>query len=66
MTPRAHSTSARSRAAPSSPVSLNPALITIAARTPARPQASSTPSAAAAGTTITARSTGRGTASIDG
>jgi hypothetical protein len=57
---RAFSSSSRSRAAPSGPVSENPAVITTAARMPARPHSSITPGTVRGGVAITARSTGCG------
>jgi hypothetical protein len=55
-----------SRASPSGPVSRNPPLTMIAALMPRRPHASTWPATAAAGTTITAMSTGSGTSSTLG
>lgn len=51
---------ARSRAAPSSPVSLPPPEMIMAPATPQRPHSSTTAGANLSGTMITARSTGHG------
>jgi hypothetical protein len=58
--------SVRSSFAPAAPVSEKPALITTAARTPARPHCSITSGTVAAGVAITARSSRCGTFAIDG
>jgi hypothetical protein len=55
--------SARSRSRPSASTSPKPAVSTTRARTPFRPHCSATSSTCAAGTAITARSTGPGIAS---
>ncbi len=57
---------ARSRSMPSPPISLKPAEMTTRPRTPAATHSSATASTCSFGTTITARSTGPGTAPIEG
>ena len=63
---RAASSTCDSSAAPSSPTSLNPALMMITPRTPAAPQSATSWGAVFAGVTMTARSTGSPIAAIDG
>jgi hypothetical protein len=63
---RTRSFSSRSSFAPSSPVSLKPALITTRPLTPASMHSPTTGRTESRGTMTTARSIGSGTAAIDG
>ena len=63
---RTNSHSSRSSAAPSSPVSAKPAVITTRPPTPFSTHSATTPITASRGTATTARSTASGTARIDG
>ena len=63
---RASSSSRTSRAAPSGPISLNPAEITIAPRTPLSPHSWMMPGIDGGGVTTTARSTSSGIADTEG
>ena len=63
---RTRATSSSSRAIPSPPTSLKPAVMTTSAFTPFRPHESTTSRTCAFGTTTTARSTGPGMASTSG
>ena len=56
----------RSSSAPSSPISLNPALMMITPLMPASPHSATRPGAVLAGVTMTARSTGSPMAPTDG
>src|SRR5579871_152714 len=63
---RASSRTCRSKAAPSGPISLNPAEITTAPRTPFSPHSRIIPGTEGGGVTTTARSTSSGISEIEG